>query len=372
MATQRNANEGDRQQGLLLLWEDAKVLILVLLSVALITLVLFRGPFGLPHLTHDQVDFLAIVLATSGIVYAVVHEHRLRKQLHRLAGIEQSLSTRRIGTFPHYIKEITTILQGTSKVMILADCADHGSFFAPEDHRRLHMALCEFLATGGEVQLLVAGPPAAWSAAAPADRKRYWDGYILSTKRDRGFQKWLKAIITNDAEGIHRLSLFTSWLVPNNTDEHSGPTREKLVGFLQHAESIWSNEGYPHRDFPDDVAHALVQARQYLFEKRLGDAGASIKHQEDVSSVFMWIATKTDDPAEGGLALFAFPGPHPGNWKGAIGFRTVDTDLITTLKEIFTKRWERPEKEPPAGLAHDATLQRDGWDAVKARELSGQ
>ena len=172
-------------------WSGARIARWILLVVLLPLLALFHGPilswlrqpFHLPHLTPNLINFFTLYLAVSGILYAIIHEMRLGEHLRRLRGIEGSLSTRRLGRFPHYLEEIGKLLEGASKLTILADCADYGSFFAPDEHEMLHDAVCRFSkATGHRAQILEAGPPAPFTAASSWSQQEYEDRYSTMMK----------------------------------------------------------------------------------------------------------------------------------------------------------------------------------------------
>lgn len=333
------------------LWRHLRVAALVFVVVLLPFLRWFYQILHSPRPSQYFVDFFAIYLASVGIVYAIYHgvelTHQtdtLRKQLCELGVIEQSMSTQRVGRFPQYLKEIAPLFRGSNKLMILVDGADHGSFFAPEDHARLHWAMCEFLATGGEVQILVAGPPAAWTAVAPPSLAEYWDNYIRSVSNDRGFQRWLEKAAAGSPEGTERRKLFSGWLKETREEKLSGLSLENLEELLLQAKSIRCESGQLKEDGNASAnvsCRVLVQARQYLFEKRLADAGASIEHDPDhPTSLFLWISSKTKEPVEDAIALFAVPNPQLSERETAIAFRTIDPGLIRTFEGIFKKRWE--------------------------------
>jgi hypothetical protein len=178
----------------------------------------------LPHLTQNVIEFITLYLAVSGMLYAIIHEMRLSEHLKQLRGIEASLSTRRLGRFPQYVEEIARLLEGASELTILADCADYGSFFAPEDHEMLRDALCRFSkGTGHKLQILVAGPPAPFTAASSWSlheyvrryktiMRDYWPKYIKAVRADRGFLDWLGNTADHSEDGA-RLELFKEWLL---------------------------------------------------------------------------------------------------------------------------------------------------------------
>lgn len=335
-------------------WAETKIARWVLLAVPVPLLVLFRRPILIwiyqpahPfHLTDSVINFVTLYLAVSGILYAVIHEMRLNEHVKELRAIEESLSTQRIGRFPRYLDEIANLLEGASRVTILADCADYGSFFAPEDHYKLHEAICNF-SRGHDhvVQILVAGPPApltatsSWNADEYLERYRelkkgYWPKYLSVVREDRGFLRWLEDL-ASQTDGDHRLKLFTEWL-----QRYQSGVPEELTKVVQTAKSVCQGTQRLKRDTDSAAAfYVLLQARQYWFEKRLGADRVDIRHIPQHAPLFLWISHKTNEAThrEDGIALFAFP--DRSDLKGSLAFRTIDSDLIRIFEDIFEELW---------------------------------
>lgn len=346
-------------------WSQTRVARVVLLVVLLPLLALFhrpvlswlRQPYW-PHLTQNVIEFLTLYLAASGILYAIIHEMRLGEHVRQLRAIEASLSTRRLGRFPHYLEEIRKLLDGANKLMILADCADYGSFFAPDEHEMLHDAVCRFSRVdGNKAQILVAGPPAAFTAASSWSQneyikryrtiiREYWPKYIKAVRADYGFLDWLEKITDGSAGSNPRLALFTEWLSSCGSKEPDG-----LRNILLKTKSVCDEHGRLQEDNASANAFLmLLQTRQYRFEKLLGAANVDIRHAPQPTSLFFWISQETNEPAqaeEGGIALFAFPNPHRTDGRGALAFRTIDPDLIRTFEGIFEKMWPLKERSTP-------------------------
>ena len=286
----------------------------------------------------------------SGILYAIIHEIRLGEHVRRLRSIEGSLSTRRLGRFPHHLGEIGKLFDGAKKLTILADCADYGSFFAPEEHKVLHDAVYRFSkAEGHQVQILVAGPPASLTAASPwavedlpripAIKKKYWSKYIKTVRKDQPFLKWLGEVTNVSASHPNpKLTLFEQWLTSYSSEAPTG-LRETLL----HTKAVCDGSKTLEADGASAEAFlALLRSRQYWFEKLLAAAGADIRHVQESTALFFWISQKTCEPVrpqEDGIALFAFPNPSGG--EGALAFRTIDPDLIKTFEGIFDKFWHQ-------------------------------
>jgi hypothetical protein len=294
-------------------WREARVARWVLLAVLLPLLVLFRRsilswlnqPSHLPHLTQNVIEFITLYLAVSGILYAIIHEMRLSAHVRQLRAIEGSLSTRRLGRFPQYLDEIVNLLEGASRLTILADCADYGSFFAPEDHDRLHDAVCHFSkGTGHKVQILVAGPPApfttasSWSLNEYMERYRkimtdYWPKYIRAVRDDGGFLRWLGDIADHSESGP-RLKLFTEWLLGYGSEV---PT--ELPNIIRKAKSVCDGNEKLKRDSASAAAFlVLLQARQYWFEDLLCAARVDIRHVRLPTSLFLTLPAQNVPLAE--------------------------------------------------------------------------
>jgi hypothetical protein len=310
----------------------------------------WRSPSHSLHLTPNVLNFLTLYLAASGILYAIFHEIGLDKSVRKLRAIEGSLSTRPVGPFPHHLEEIGKLLDGASRLTILADCADYGSFFAPDKHEMLHDAISRFSkAEGHETRILVAGPPApitatrGWSQYDYVQRssvimKGYWTNYIKTVRADTPFLAWLGGL--TDGSGSDpdpTFQLFTRWV-----SRHSSEVPERLRDVLIHAKSICDGKEPLEANIASAEAFLwLLQARQYWFERTLYAARADIRHVQQPTSLFFWISRRTCEPIEAeedGIALFSFPSPRTDG-RGALAFRTIDPDLIKTFEGIFEKLW---------------------------------
>jgi len=300
------------------------------------------------HLTKTVLDFVTLYLAISGILYAIIHEMRLSDHVRQLRAIEESLSTQRVGRFPQFLDEIGKLLHGASRIRILADCADYGSFFAPEDHSELHDAICKFSKVSGHtVQLLVAGPPAPLTATGSLssdeylDRYKdlmasYWPKYIKQLHEDGGFLDWLEDVAVQN-EGDHRSKLFEDWL-----HRYQPEMTPDLGTVIQKAKAVCDGSLKLKRDASSSMAFKiLLQARQYWFEKRLKADRVDIRHVDQKTPLFLWISHKTSEAnqEDEGVALFAFPSPHRTGRKSALAFRTIDSDLIRIFENIFDEMW---------------------------------
>jgi hypothetical protein len=350
-------------------WSGTRVARWILLVVLLLLLALFLGPilswlhqpFAMPRLTPNVINFFTLYLALSGILYAIVHEKRLDEQVLRLQAIERSLSTRRLGQFPDYLDEIGNLLDGASRLTILADCADYGSFFAPDEHEALHDAVCRFSkAEGHTTRILVAGPPAPFTAASSWSLQdytqrynvmmnAYWPKYIKTVREDRPFLEWLGKIADDSgSDPDPRFELFAEWL-----SSYWSEVPEGLRDVLLHTKSVCDgSEPLEANRTSAEAFLALLQARQYWFEKLLAAARADIKHVREPTSLFVWISHKTrgaNQTEEDGIAIFAFPIPR-ADGRGALAFRTLDPELIKSFESIFGKLWP-PKVNEKSGRA---------------------
>ena len=340
------------------IWRASKTARRIMLVVLLCLGPLFHGPieswWRSPshslHLTPNVLDFLTLYLAASGILYAIFHEIGLDKSVRMLRAIEGSLSTRAVGPFPHYLEEIGKLLDGASRLTILADCADYGSFFAPGQHKMLHEAICHFSETGGhKTRILVAGPPApitatrGWSQCDymkrySAIKRGYWRNYIETVRKDTPFLTLLGDLTGNSGGNVSpAFQLFTQWVSCYSSDVPAS-----VRGALMDAKSICDGTKRLEKNKTSAEAFlALLQARQYCFERDLSSARADIRHVRERTPLFFWISHRTGEDIkaeEDGIALFSFPSPR-SDGRGALAFRTIDPDLIQTFEGIFEKLW---------------------------------
>lgn len=337
-------------------WRETTIARWLLSAVLFFLLLLFHNSLKLwfhrsPHvfhLTKTVLDFVTLYLAISGILYAIIHEMRLSDHVRQLRAIEESLSTQRVGRFPQFLDEIGKLLHGASRIRILADCADYGSFFAPEDHFELHDAICRFSKVSGRtVQLLVAGPPAPLTATGSLSSDEYldhykdlmasyWPKYIKQLHEDGGFLDWLEDVAVQN-EGDHRSKLFEDWL-----HRYQPEMTPDLGAVIQKAKAVCDGSLKLKRDASSSMAFKiLLQARQYWFEKRLKADRVDIRHVDQKTPLFLWISHKTSEAnqEDEGVALFAFPSPHRTGRKSAIAFRTIDSELIRIFENIFDEMW---------------------------------
>ena len=86
---------------------------------------------------------LATLLA---LILAIYESIRSRRQSNKLEEIGQSLSTRVIGTFPHYLDRLANLIS-SADASILGMCAypQHGAFSCPEGWSRLEGAVREVI-----------------------------------------------------------------------------------------------------------------------------------------------------------------------------------------------------------------------------------
>jgi hypothetical protein len=336
-----------------------------------------RGFFSWFHEGGHFLDLLTIWLASSGILYALRHDHelgrqtnRVETQLRKLHGMEgsierqltqiieqrkhlqrldESLSTRRVGHFPQYVREIANLAANTTvSLEILVDCLDYGSFFAPQVHQLVHDSI-RFAGRRAAVRILVCGKiPEPFTGPSGHVIEEYKKDYSI-----------LKEYLTTYLEVLGKEG-FINWMEALNN-----PTRTKFQGF---SASWFGDEWRPSdlqktliecvevcrgkRPLDDDEESAfifttLLQARQLWFaEELLRDV--EIRSLAAEEQIYLWIQDKIKQRVGiGDNALFTFAKAAHG--PGQLGYRTHDSDLLETFKAIFDERCKAAAKEPEQG-----------------------
>lgn len=317
-------------------------------------------------------DLITIWLASSGILYAWVHDYRLSRQsenidaqLRRLQKIEEttitqlehlslqnqelrriegSLSTRRTGHFPDYVSKISRIATETTHSLdILADCVDYGSFFAPEAHRRAHEAICKAAGKDGvKVRIVVCGPPQTFTATSGRSSedyvrnyeeiKGYLGPYLKRVQSDHGFKKWMSELLDPSATEFEKLK---KWLV-----ECDSPVQGTSIEVLSRCAAVCAERAKLGRDANDQIVFTtLLQVRQKWFADLLSDAGAEIRYVGNRERIFLWIKDKNvvQNGEKTECAVFTFP--SAGHGKSQLGYETHDPDLLRTFESIFKENW---------------------------------
>lgn len=363
---------------------------------------------------QKKIDLLAIFLALSGIVYAVVHAYELRKQtaefseqVKTLRELEQSLSTRRLGPFPKYLNEIGKLAKRARRqalgqmkahaessvrkqyreqmnaqregaipvadnsarlgavptvtiatnfdedafahVDVIADCLDYGSFFAPEDHAKVHKFLCRTANTPGvRVRFLVCGDP--MPITTPSGHKEIDEEkvakYQATLLGDPGFIRWIKRF--HPTPQIWR-RISAAWF-QGLIDGEDIPDWEDLL-YARPSDLIRSGS----RLDPDfRLLKQLLQLRQLWFAKDLQRVGVDIAGHRDRQPIFFWIKYTYPNPKQRDSqdsALFTFAFADAGPPEPELGYRTRDPDLVSQYRQIFEEQWRKKQSPEPEWLS---------------------
>ncbi len=86
---------------------------------------------------HVTLGNIELTLGMVAVGAAIHHAHGLKKQTRQMDHLLERVWTQHCGEFPWHLDEIKDLIKNTTRydsIDILADCADYGSFFAPELH----------------------------------------------------------------------------------------------------------------------------------------------------------------------------------------------------------------------------------------------
>lgn len=311
----------------------------------------------LPERALDMaVSLTAIGLALSGIVYAVKHKRELEKHTSvltsheaKLAQIAGALTTASIGRFPTYVRHIADQTERAKSIRILADCADFGSFFDAEQHGRFFNELIAWRKDRGTVNILVAGPPAAFTVNSQMKiddfqknfitiMKNWWPDYIRLIRRDYEFVDWMKGAAQLSGDGYSEFSTwYGKYVCRGGVPSHFQDSIKTSFGICTGCD-LTANDS--------NAFDILLQARQFLFARRLWRAGVDIRYDEqNPPSIFLWIfetdyADSSPRPLKN-AALFAFSEPSSRRREDMLGFKTGDSELIEAFKYTFDRQFAK-------------------------------
>ncbi len=326
------------------------------------------------------IDLFTIWLASSGILYALRHEHELGKQTDRvelqlnklleievsigsqltqlteqsqeLKRLDESLSTRRVGAFPSYISQLAELVEGArTSLDVLCDCVDYGSFFAPQVHRRLHDAVLRAKRTIPVRILVCGGTPNPYTNPSGRDfteyrrdygsLKKYLGAYCEAMRNDGGFDRWIESLNNpGDAksDGFKNNWFEDAWR-PHNMQEALG----ECLKVCRNARTLGDDDG------SEAVFRTLLQARQLWFARELWLHGVEIRGMVSDEPMYLWIRDKIKEQVgDGDEGLFTFAKAAHG--PGQLGYRTHDSDLLETFRAIFDELWDKAASSKPLWL----------------------
>jgi hypothetical protein len=208
------------------------------------------------------------------------------KQRRKIQQILEETSTRFLGPFPRHLEYLREIIdRAESEVVIMADCADYGSFSQPEAHNAVVHAIenARMPSRNVTVRLLICGEPQSITRAS-----RFWGISLEELRKDKEFNR-----------------CFTSY-------------------FTLHP---------PAPDTDDQFKERLGESQNNC-ERRLREATVEIgKLPSEISELFLWIADDNE-------AVFLFPNNDIG--VSGLAFRTRDSRLIEkNFKPLFQRKWKK-------------------------------
>lgn len=213
-----------------------------------------------------------------------------RRQRAKMEQIAEGTSTRFIGQFPKHLVDLTALADHAHhEILIMTDCIDYGSFFAPEVHRDFVRSIenARSPVRKVSVRILICGSPADFTRASEFHGVKWTD-----LCQDKKFQKHFDHYV----ETYPGDSLFL----------------KTEAGF----------------------SRALAEA-QVSFEKRFGRLAVDIgKLPSEHTDLFLWIADSDH-------AVFLFP-PDVGARMPGLAFQTRDSRLISkNFIPMFEQKWKK-------------------------------
>jgi len=240
----------------------------------------------LSSLILPLVYFLPIV----ALILAIVQLSSARKHLIALRGIRRALSTRYVGQFPAFLKEIACVLSYASKeIAMIYDLPAYGYYSNYSD----------------------------WLSIE----------HILERKIDEGIN--VKAIVYGPGKREEMLLEQFDFREQNRWDEWRRMPRnvERLDEFVKRTGLKIESEDLEWRIF----LNALLKVFQDTVNMTLNRA--EVRETEKLLPVYVWIVDNQK-------AVFAIPSFR--DEKTEFGFVTEDPSLIAALKEMFD-RYDRKE-----------------------------
>jgi hypothetical protein len=228
----------------------------------------------------DAASFALVVVALALSIWQLL---AARRQTKKLAVVTASLSTRYLGSFPHYVPELTSLLQRVQReLLILSTLHSHGAFSDPDGWLSIKHAIEDALSTRRRVRVsCVFGNP---------EQRRN----LLKDQFKEDFTDWL------------------SW-------SQNPSVKTKLETFLHKLGVKVSVDALnPDRfvELDNEIAHREM-ATTYR--------GANVVEVNDRLPIWMWVA-------DGKEAVLVIPKTSPA--FDAQAFWTADGRLIGAMKNI--------------------------------------
>jgi|GEM_PF-3074048 len=289
-----------------------------------------------------------ISLGISILFGAWLPTRRGHKQARKLADITNALSTRFVGEFAEDLHAITALVKrAKTRIDVLGDCVDYGSFGAPELQHDYMKAILEAGQCGKKITYLVWGPPAPISLA-----NKFGPGH---------------------PEFKQRLQRFLAYFHGAGADRNPHPFEKDLERILQEVATDRSlRERYPILTTINPT-HVIkyFRNRRWAGEKifkglllcfhewvvRRFEIGANAdifihSAAEGKTELFFWIIDAGSSESE---AIFLLPSDR------ALAFITRDPKLIETFWGIFNTKLDVYRK---GKTEEDSQSLRTKWKAL--------
>jgi hypothetical protein len=134
-------------------------------------------PQGMPIDSSSILEWTGFIVGVTALVLAIKTDAAVGRTLdgmnEALAGIEKwakAMPTRHVGPFPDHLEDITNLISATSAggtLDIIADCADYGSFYAPQLYGKLRAVMANARARNVRIRYLACGELHRFTANSP-------------------------------------------------------------------------------------------------------------------------------------------------------------------------------------------------------------
>lgn len=303
-------------------------------------------------------DNKELCLGLVAVIWASIHS------LH-LSDVAANISTRPTGSFPEHLLGIEEIIRSSrSSLDVVTDAIDYGSFFDPVGYDRVFNALLDAIANRRvAVRFLTPLDSQPVTSSSPYYSKtlaqslqvegfaKYYNAYIYTLALDDRFKTWVRGLDPsgNDARTVDRsVRKRVAQLIP--TPEGQAPPAlltfdDCRKGCLAMLETPVHSSA-PSGSAAEQIWAALLLLRLTWYDGQLLRVGANERYfsAEPAGSIrapFYWLSDKSRD----GLFLFAKP---PDERRGATGFLTRDSALLSTFDRMFEEAWDKAYRAPAA------------------------
>ncbi len=312
------------------------------------------NPKWMPIDSSSILEWTAFLVGFVALIIAIKTDAAVSQTLdgmnEALVGIEtwaKAMTTRHVGPFPDHLEGISELISATRSagtLDIIADCADYGSFYAPQSYKTLQAAMSDANSRNVKIQYVACGRLHRFTANSPyfdrkisdltakekADFSEKLRCFLDLARSDEPFLDRLKSCLVNGAQ----MNLLVEWLT-DNTDVQKDQVswRTECMSLLklfidlnvsQLAEALLDSE--PKLDL-------LLFVREWFNEGVLRCV-AAVRRDPRMAPLFMWLR----DAKTNAEAVFVLPSPVTRGF----GFKTLDPILISSFSSTFDHYWRLP------------------------------